>query len=191
MAGPGSSGGDGGNSTAQNATQGAAGGGGGHGPGSFQPISYEIEHEFLGNFLLIVCGAVAFIVIVWRVSNVVVRYVRTVTSLGNDTQKYYAAPSWKLSMFKKHVLYAPVSRKRHNREIQMSSAVNMGTLPTRLQLVFIVGYLATNVAFCLRGIALHENFATAASQFRNRTGVLAVVNMVRWPRSGTETRGSC
>lgn len=33
--------------------------------------------------------------------------------------------------FKKHVLYAPLNNKRHNREIQLSAALNVGTIPSR------------------------------------------------------------
>ena len=153
--------------------------------------SPKTANMLLPKYLYLVLGSISVALIIWRVSTLVLRHVRHIAGLNNDRQTYFASASEKVSWFKKSVQYAPIFGTRHNREFQLSSAVNMGTLPTRLQLVFIVGYLATNVAFCLRGIALHENFATAASQFRNRTGVLAVVNMVRWPRSGTETRGSC
>jgi hypothetical protein len=168
---------------AQNATAGSSGGGGGgqgggHGAGSFESISAELENDRLGNFLLIVCGSVAVAMIAWVISNLVVRYVRRVASLNNDRQRYFAQPSWKMSWFKKNLLYAPISRKRHNREIQLSSAINIGTLPTRLQLLFLIGYAVANVVFSVWGIAFHDNFATGVSQLRNRTGVLAVINMI-------------
>jgi len=131
-----------------------------------------------GRFLLAVCGGLAVALLFWRLGNIAVRYLRTVTSLNNDRQVYYAQPSKNTSWFKRNVLYAPIYRKRHNRELQLSSAINMGTLPTRLQLALLVGYFATNVAFSVVGIQFHSNFDTAASQLRNRTGVLSVVNMV-------------
>jgi len=175
------------NATAPSAQNGTANGGKGgpggaapaHGPGSSAPFSAELENDRLSKYLILVCGAVAVAMILWTLSNILIRYVRRVASLNNDTQRYFAIPSKKFSWFKKNLLYAPISRKRHNREIQLSSAVNIGTLPTRLQLLFIVGYFATNLAFCLVDIPFHDNFDTAASQLRNRTGVLAVVNMVR------------
>jgi hypothetical protein len=96
--------------------------------------------------------------------------------LNNDTQFYFTRPSEKFAAIKKHILYAPVFSKRHNREFQLSTAINVGTLPTRLQLAFLVGYLGTNVIFCVYGIQFSGT--TAAQYLRNRTGILAVVNMV-------------
>lgn len=171
------------------ATQtGTAAGGGGNGtatggqaqaaPGEGSAINPELENEMLSRYLFAVLGCLAGVLIIWRCINVLVRYVRQVTCLNNDTQRYFAAPSSKVSFFKKTVQYAPILGKRHNREFALSSAVNMGTLPTRLQLVVLAGYFATNVAFCVLNVPFHENFDTASDQLRNRTGVLAVVNMV-------------
>jgi hypothetical protein len=39
------------------------------------------------------------------------------------------------SNIKKYILYAPLGKKRHNRELQLSSAVNVGTLPSWAQKV--------------------------------------------------------
>ncbi|KAF3059220.1 Ferric/cupric reductase transmembrane component 2 [Daldinia childiae] len=69
-------------------------------------------------------------------------------------------------------------RKRHNREFQLSSAINVGTLPTRFQFLFLVGYFATNIAFCVIHIPFAESFADACKQLRNRSGTLAVANMI-------------
>ncbi|ERS99683.1 uncharacterized protein SPSK_08899 [Sporothrix schenckii 1099-18] len=137
-----------------------------------------LENRLLAKYLLLIVGSVAAAMFVYRATYALLRHVRTVTSLQNETQRYYARPHAKTSWLKRNLVYAPIFHKRHNREIQLSSAVNIGTLPTRLQLAFIVAYFCTNVAFCLIDIQLHSNFATAAAQLRNRSGVLAVVNMV-------------
>ena len=170
-------------SAPQNGTAAAGGGNGGAGqaqaaPGEGSAINPELENELLSHYLFAVLGCLAAVLIIWRCLNVLVRYVRQVTCLNNDTQRYFAAPSAKVSFFKKTMQYAPILTKRHNREFALSSAVNMGTLPTRLQLVVLTGYFATNVAFCVLNISFHENFDSVADQLRNRTGVLAVVNMV-------------
>ena len=99
--------------------------------------------------------------------------------LNNDTQRYFVAPSQAFASFKKHLIYAPVFSKRHNREFKLSAAVNVGTLPTRLQLLFLMAYFGTNVVFCVVSITWDGAFATVCQQLMNRTGVLAVVNMVR------------
>ncbi|KAH7418225.1 ferric-chelate reductase-like protein [Cadophora sp. MPI-SDFR-AT-0126] len=130
------------------------------------------------NYLFIICGSLVVAMIMWRMSTELVKYVRQLTSLNNDTQSYFVAPSEKFASFKKHLLYAPVFSKRHNREFQLSSAVNMGTLPTRLQLAFLVGYFGTNIAFCVVSINWDLAYADTLKQVRNRTGILSVVNMI-------------
>jgi hypothetical protein len=89
------------------------------------------------NYIFIICGSLVAALAVWRVGLESVKYVRTLTCLNNDSQSYFRLPSEAFASFKKHVLYAPIFRKRHNREFQLSAAVNVGTLPTRLQLLFL------------------------------------------------------
>lgn len=93
------------------------------------------------NYIFIVLASLIAALIVWRVGGESVKYIRTMASLNNDTQRYFAVPSGKYASFKNHVLYAPVFSKRHNREFQLSTAINVGTLPTRLQLAFLLSYL--------------------------------------------------
>lgn len=90
------------------------------------------------NYIFIICGSLVAALLVWRVGIESVKHVRTLACLNNNTQRYFTVPSEKFASFKKHVLYAPIFRKRHNREFQLSSAVNVGTLPTRLQLLFLM-----------------------------------------------------
>lgn len=135
-------------------------------------------NEALASYLLIVCGAIAIAVIIWRVVRHSTSILRHVVSMNNSTQRYFAAANPKLESFKTNLLWAPIMRKRHNREIQLSNAINIGTLPTRLQLLFLIGYFATNVAFCVIEIPFTESFDEAASMLRSRSGTLAVVNMI-------------
>lgn len=146
--------------------------------GSNSAIDPSVENQLLSNYLYYIAAVGGSIVLAYNIYLKLLRYLRTVSSLGNSTQYYFARESWKSSFFKKSIQYAPLGSKRHNREFALSSAVNMGTLPTRLQFVCLVGYFASNVAFCLVDINLHENFASIADLLRNRTGVLSVVNMV-------------
>lgn len=136
------------------------------------------ENDALSNYLYYVLAVGGALVLVYEVYILLVRYVRTVSALNNPTQHYFAKESWRDAFFKRSIQYAPIFNKRHNREFALSSAVNMGTLPTRLQLVVLAGYFATNVAFCVVDIGFHGNFETWIDQLRNRTGVLSVVNMV-------------
>ncbi|TEA03268.1 Ferric/cupric reductase transmembrane component B [Colletotrichum sidae] len=141
-------------------------------------IDAALENKSLSNYLYYICACVSAAVIIWRVWTVIVNYVRTVACLNNDNQRYFAETDSKVAWLKRNVLYAPILGKRHNREIQMSRAINVGTLPSRLQLLFLAGYLGTNIAFCVINIPFASSFAAAAGQLRNRTGTLAVVNMI-------------
>uniref|UniRef100_L2FM05 Ferric-chelate reductase n=1 Tax=Colletotrichum fructicola (strain Nara gc5) TaxID=1213859 RepID=L2FM05_COLFN len=127
-----------------------AGGGGTQSPEAQQAaINAALENKALSNYLYYIIACTSAAVIIWRVWTVIVKYVRTVACLNNDNQRYFVETDSKFAWIKRNVLYAPIFSKRHNREIQMSSAINVGTLPSRLQLLFLAGYLGTNIAFCI------------------------------------------
>lgn len=138
----------------------------------------ELDNTALSTYLFIICGAVVGAVIVWKVAEKVNKLIRQISCLNNDRQRYFAIPSPNLAALKRHLLYAPVMSKRHNREIQLSSAINVGTLPTRFQLLFLTAYFTINVVFCVIDIPYAENVTIAAAALRNRSGVLAVMNMI-------------
>lgn len=155
-----------------------ADGGGDSGEGQAAGWTPAMENESLSRFLLIVCGGLSVLVIIWRVTHLIVQYVRTAVCLTNDTQRYFATPSSKSSWLKKNILYAPMFSKRHNREFQLSKAINVGTLPTRFQFFFLLAYFALNIAFCVINIPWVGSYVDAAKQIRNRSGTLATVNMI-------------
>jgi hypothetical protein len=130
------------------------------------------------NYLLIMCGGLVVVMVVWRVLIEFTRYVRHLACLTNERQIYFRNPSPSYASFKKAILYAPLFSKRHNREFQLSSAINMGTLPTRIQFLFLAGYLGTNVIFCVLSIHWSQPFVIVAGELRTRAGILAVVNMI-------------
>lgn len=135
----------------------------------------------LYNYIFIVLASLIAFLTIWRVGLESVKWVRKLTCLNQEKQSYFVAPNKTFASFKKHLLYAPIFSKRHNKEIQLSSAMNVGTLPTRFQLIFLTLYFGTNVAFCVVSITWGGAQATVAQQLRNRTGTLAVVNMVCTP----------
>lgn len=150
--------------------------------GGFDP---GVENKALSNYLYIICGTLSAAIILWRICDGTSKLVRTIACLNNDRQRYFAAPSPKVTFLKRHLLYAPIFRKRHNREIQLSSAINVGTLPTRFQLLFLTAYFATNVAFCVIEVPFAQSYEAAAQRLLGRTGILATVNLVRCLRRGT------
>lgn len=144
---------------------------------SAQAPAAVLNQEFY-NYIFVILASLTVALALWRVGIESVKYVRTLTCLNNETQRYFARPTGTYASFKKHLIYAPVLSKRHNREFRLSAAVNVGTLPTRLQLLFLMSYFGTNIAFCVVSIDWNQPLITAAKELRNRTGVLAMVNMV-------------
>ncbi len=161
-----------------NATTGGNGTTTGGAAGVKDSLDADVVNKMLSHYLLIVLGSISAALAIWRFTTVLVKYVRTVSGLNNDTQRYFALQSHKVSWFKKNIQYAPILGKRHNREFQLSGAINVGTLPTRLQLLFLLAYFATNVAFCVITIDYSGPLRQVAALVRNRTGYLAVVNMI-------------
>jgi hypothetical protein len=136
------------------------------------------------DYVFVVLSSLIVALAIWRIGIESVKYVRTLACLNNERQLYFVKPSAAFASFKKHLLYAPIFRKRHNREFQLSAAVNVGTLPTRFQLLFIVAYLGMNVAYCVVGIDWSQPLTTVATELRDRAGILAVTNLVSHIQSG-------
>ena len=162
-----------GGKTPSGGASGGATGGAQQGPTPADLENTDISY-WLGWIWVVIIGSF----IVYQVVFHFIRYVRTVACLSNETQRYFAAPSVMFGRFKKYFLDAPLFRTRHHREFKLSTAINVGTLPSRLQMAFLVGYFGTNVAFCVISINWNGTYKEVSSEFRNRTGVLAVVNML-------------
>ncbi|CAM1501779.1 Fc.00g037630.m01.CDS01 [Cosmosporella sp. VM-42] len=126
-------------------------------------------------------GILALIILSIRLMEITWAKLRQVStmSVAGQRQGYWRIAQWSwMPSLKKHLIYAPLWNKRHNREFRLSSAMNVGTLPSRLQTVILLVYLASNFAYMF---ALHWNnpnkFAFCA-ELRGRSGTLSLVNMV-------------
>ena len=128
--------------------------------------------------ILIALGAVVVALAAYRVVILSVRYIRTLTSLNNDTQSYFSKPNTAYAFIREHILYAPLFRRRHNQELRLSSAVSMGILPTRFQFIFLAAVVGMNAAFCVVDIPWEASSTKYMPVVRNRTGSLAVVNLI-------------
>ncbi|KAI1824800.1 ferric reductase like transmembrane component-domain-containing protein [Xylaria intraflava] len=137
-----------------------------------------MENHSLANYLLFITAIISALVIIWRLTITITKYIRTIASLNNEKQHFFARPHGKLSWLKKNILYAPLVNKRHNREFQLSSAINVGTLPSRFQFLFLLGYFVTNVAFAVLHIPFVDSASDGLKQLRSRSGTLATVNMI-------------
>ncbi|KAK0255825.1 hypothetical protein LTS09_009127 [Friedmanniomyces endolithicus] len=128
-------------------------------------------------------AAIIAAMLVYRWTLHLLRHVRRLANLNHGTtsdgrQKYFSIPNENYAKAKRHLISAPLFRKRHNREFHLSSAMNVGTLPGRLQTLFLAGYFVMNIAFCVITINWHDSNKTYYDDARNRTGVLAVLNMI-------------
>lgn len=96
-----------------------------------------------------------------------------------ENQSYWRRAQWSwMPSLKKNLIYAPLWKKRHNREIKLSSAVNIGTLPSRLHTVILGIYLLSNFIYMFCEDWTQENKYALAAEIRGRSGTLSAVNMV-------------
>lgn len=127
-----------------------------------------------------------------------VGFVLVAVFLGRWTQKLYAlarlvftidAPPGRRVYFaretsrpwawiKKHILYAPLWGKRHNREMKFSSAVNMGTIPSRFHASLMLIYILVNTVYMLLLPFNKHDRPAMIAEIRGRSGSLAVLNMI-------------
>ena len=126
--------------------------------------------------------AVVSAMLIYRWGLVLLRHVRRLANLNHGTssdgkQRYFSIPDENYSKVKRDLITAPLWKKRHNREFKLSAATNMGTLPGRLQTLFLLGYLAMQISFCVITIEW-TNPELWYDDARNRTGVLSVMNMI-------------
>lgn len=106
------------------------------------------------------------------------RLVSAMPSTGRQ-QNYWKRAQWSwMPSLKKNLIYAPLWNKRHNREVQLSSVISMGTLPSRLHFIILSIYILSNVGYMfVLNWSEGLEFARAA-EVRGRSGTLALVNMV-------------
>ena len=134
--------------------------------------------KYMGHNFLYALSACVVAIFIFRIVLYVNQYIRTIACITNNTQRYFAIPNTNWSWFKNKILYAPVLRVRHNREIRLSSAVNMGTLPTRFQALFLLSIVVTNVTVCVYGIPWSDPSFKVLPFLRNRTGTVSVANLI-------------
>ena len=136
-----------------------------------------VDNLLFSYYFLIVLSAIVVSFFIYRIAIDSLHHLRTLTCLNNDTQRYFRTPNKILGSTKQHLFYAPLFGKRHSRPVR-AGPVDLGTLPTRLQGLLIVGIIAMNVVLCVHGIEWHGPIVTKLKHFRNRAGTLAVVNMI-------------
>ncbi|KAH8886854.1 putative FAD binding protein [Thozetella sp. PMI_491] len=127
----------------------------------------------LGIFALLVLGV--------RTAEMGQEYLRRILAMSvpGEKQGYWKTAQWSwMPSLKRRLLYAPLWKKRHNREIRLSSAINMGTLPSRFHALILFIYLGSNLVYLFVLNWANENRYSFCAELRGRSGTLALVNMV-------------
>ncbi|ERS98151.1 hypothetical protein HMPREF1624_04932 [Sporothrix schenckii ATCC 58251] len=141
----------------------------------------QVQNMLFKDMLWWSLGIVAMTILCIRLVEISWSQLRLVSAMSQPAkfQAYWRKAQWThMPWVKKQLTYAPISAKRHNREIRISSAMNMGTLPTRLQAVMLFAYLVSNIVYLLfLDYSQPDHWATLA-ELRGRSGTLAAVNLV-------------
>ena len=144
-------------------------------------VNLEMDAKLVQTLWLSITAAV-MIVFVIRLSQLFISYIRNIHCMTTEKpsqQNYYSLDPFSLwSKLKKHVIYAPLWKKRHNRELQLSGAINYGTLPSRVHTLLLVIYYVMNVAYCLILDWNNPQKGAIYAELRGRSGVLATVNII-------------
>lgn len=153
---------------------------GGRAPPAISPKVMEATMKYnqqFSNDLLIILAALAGALVVYRLVITIVRYIQTLTCLNNATQRYFKAPQPTFGKVKRYLLYAPLFSRRHSKELRIGP-LDMGNLPTRFQSLLLLAIVALNVVLTVYGMEWRGEQPTLLMHVRNRSGSLAVVNMI-------------
>ena len=143
-------------------------------------VNLILDNQLVTVLWVSICIA-ASVVLIMRLVQRFVAYIRKIFCMTTrpSQQRYYAinhSPIW--AWLKKQVIYAPLFRKRHNRELQLSSATNYGTLPGRIHFLLLALYAISNVVYCLLLDWKTPEKGALYAELRGRSGILATVNLI-------------
>ncbi|KAF2672836.1 hypothetical protein BT63DRAFT_368312 [Microthyrium microscopicum] len=130
--------------------------------------------QIMGTLLAI---ALAFTLIA-RWTHMFVNWNRLMAILSNPERQNY----WKQNgnnwfpWLKKHIIYAPLWKKRHNEEISLSKAVNVGTLPGRNHSILLFIYGVFTIVWTLT-LPYDKPSREVIASLRGRSGLIAVFNL--------------
>ncbi|PKS09535.1 hypothetical protein jhhlp_004152 [Lomentospora prolificans] len=126
-------------------------------------------------------GIMGLTILAVRLVEILWMHIRQVSSMSvaGERQNFWKYSQWSwLPTFKRHFLYAPLWKKRHNREIKLSAAMNMGTLPSRFHFVLLSILIGSNIIYMFVLNWQNENMYSFCAELRGRSGTLSMVNMV-------------
>ncbi|KAL2050074.1 hypothetical protein ABVK25_009684 [Lepraria finkii] len=136
--------------------------------------------DSLTNILWLSIGALCLVILCVRFGQMGNAHLRHLLNLNASAlqQSYWSEDRTSIwPKLKNNLLYAPLWRKRHNREFQLSRAMNVGTLPSRLHTLILSVYLISNIIYCMY-LDYRDPKPKIMAELRGRTGHLSIVNML-------------
>lgn len=131
------------------------------------------------NYTFITVAAALCAAFLWRLGSILTCYQRRLRRVNDRATA--GGISTIRSAFKKHVLYAPISRSRKARNLTIGpgAGINFGMLPTRIEAIFIATYLIINIVFIFVDIDYTADKGVFLYAIRNRSGAVMTANLVR------------
>ncbi|KAH8169979.1 ferric reductase like transmembrane component domain-containing protein [Sarocladium implicatum] len=136
---------------------------------------------FLKRVLWWTLGILALFILTVRICELIFSKMRLINAMSQprNKQRYWRNAQWSwMPWLKKYIIYAPLWKKRHNREIRLSSVIHIGTLPSRLHFIILFVWLVSNFVYMFLLNWANENRYAFCAELRGRSGTLALVNMV-------------
>ncbi|KAJ5887788.1 Riboflavin synthase-like beta-barrel [Penicillium taxi] len=101
---------------------------------------------------------------------------RSKLAMQTNDQTQLSRTSGRIAGLKKHVLYAPFWGNRHSREFRFLR-MHMGSVPLRMEMIFLVIYLCLNLIFIIVTVDWWRNdLSLKLFQLKYAAGHLAVMN---------------
>lgn len=137
-------------------------------------------------------AALTGLLLVYRLAILTRHYIRLLATLAHSRPlRYFSQPLEGIQLFfQRHILDAPLFSRRHNDPLSFRPLqLHFGTLPSRINSIFLFLYILSNALYCTlylpwngsigpEGKHVEPTKAALVAEFRGRTGVLAVVNMI-------------
>lgn len=142
------------------------------------PTWVQALNDDMARYTILSLGGAAAAFYVWSLAFRFSGHLRRLASFTGN-QRYFVPAHDRFCWLKEHLIYAPLFRKRHNREFQLSSAMNMGNLPSRFHGLLVASLIAMNVALCTMTTPNGPNKETTLSGIvRSRTGTMSTINLI-------------
>lgn len=125
---------------------------------------------------LYVLGGLFFVFFIGRSISRLRQRQRLHEAINNNDQSRFVRTSRFSAFINKHILYAPLFSTRHSREFRLMDTFHMGTVPLRLEVLLLLGYIALNLIFFFALIDWRADFDEMMYQLKYAGGHLAVMN---------------